>query len=289
MIEVQDATSIIQRYEKIYKKKVYRFPFFVSGNKEVALLMAKCGKSYVSLPYLSQGIIETSPQTYDFSSLPKQWQIRDLIPHSKHTYTQKVSFEIDLRNNYNYTSPIRRKISKAIRSKINVHYGKSEKLIEDFYAVYSKRMHQIGVPPVSKRQIKLKIEENYSILFVAYKGIKPIGAASLDKITNTYFENNLMASLSSFNKYYTSYLLHHFMITYSKQNQGQTYCFGRSSKNSSVYAYKKHYKAKETPLFWSFSRKTSSIRNYKIFFSLWKLLPYRLTIIIGGIFHKRIY
>jgi hypothetical protein len=289
MIEVKDATSFIQRYEAIYKKKVYRFPFVVSDNKEVALLMTKCSKSYVSLPYLSQGIIETLPQKYDFSFLSKHWQIRDSEPHSKYVYTQKVNFEIDLRTNYNYTSPIRRKIRKALKSKINIHYGKSQKLIDDFYTIYTKRMHQLGVPPVSKTLIKHKVKEDYTLLFVAYKGTKPIGAASLDKITRTYFENNLMATLPSFNKYYTSYLLHHFMITYSKSQEAQTYSFGRSTKESPVYAYKKHYKAKEIPLYWSFSHKKTLIHSHKILFSLWKLLPYKLSNLIGGFFHKRIY
>ncbi|MPL79804.1 hypothetical protein SDC9_25690 [bioreactor metagenome] len=289
MIEIENASSLIEQFEKIYKRKVYRFPFNFIGKKEFALLMVKCNNTYISLPYLSQGIVETNPPKFDFQTLSNNWQIRDTIAHSDFIYSDKVNFEIDLQQGYFYTSDIRRKIRKAQLNGVIIKQGVDKNLINDFYKVYTKRMHQKGVPAIYKRQIIRKINSNSTILFVAYKDNKPIGSASIDKITDFYFENNIFATLSSENKNYTSYLLHYSMINYCKENNAKTYSFGRCTKDSSVYNFKKHFKAKEIPLYWSSSHKTTSIRNNKWFFSLWKCLPYRLTILLGGLIHERIY
>ena len=289
MIEIEDASSLIEQFEKIYKRKVYRFPFNFIGKKEFALLMVKCNNTYISLPYLSQGIVETNPPKFDFQSLSNNWQIRDTIAHSDFIYSDKVNFEIDLQQGYFYTSDIRRKIRKAKLNGVIIKQGVDKNLINDFYKVYTKRMHQKGVPTIYKRQIIRKIKLNSTILFVAYKDNKPIGSASIDKITDSYFENNLFATLSSENKNYTSYLLHYSMINFSKEKNAKTYSFGRCTKDSSVYNFKKHFKAKEIPLYWSSSHKTTSIRKHKWLFFLWKCLPYRLTILLGGLIHKRIY
>lgn len=289
MIEVENASSLIKQFEKIYKRKVYRFPFNFIDQNESALLMVKCHKTFISLPYLSQGIIETNPSKFDFQSLSNKWQIRDTVAHSDFIYSDKVNFEINLQQEYNYTSDIRRKIRKAKLNGVIIKQGVDKDLINDFYKVYTKRMHQKGVPTIYKSQIIRKINSNLTILFVAYKDNKPIGSASLDKITDYYFENNLFATLSSDNKYYTSYLLHYSMINYCKENNAKTYSFGRCSKDSSVYSFKKHFKAKEIPIYWSSSHKITSIRNNKWFFSIWKHMPYKLSILLGGLIYERIY
>jgi len=289
MIEVENASSLIEQFEKIYKRKVYRFPFNFIGKKEFALLMVKCNNTYISLPYLSQGIVETNPPKFDFQTLSNNWQIRDTIAHSDFIYSDKVNFEINLKQEYNYTSDIRRKIRKAQLNGVIIKQGVDKNLINDFYKVYTKRMHQKGVPTLYKRHLIRKINSNSTILFVAYKDNKPIGSASIDKITDSYFENNLFATLSSENKNYTSYLLHYSMINYCKENNAKTYSFGRCTKDSSVYYFKKHFKAKEIPLYWSSSHKITSVRNHKWLFSFWKHMPYKISILLGGLIHERIY
>ena len=289
MIELKDASEFILDFENTTKRKVYRFPFSLDKEKETAILMVKCGNKYVSLPYLSQGVIETNPKKIDSHIFPKIWEIRDVKPHSKHIYSKKVNFEINPLDKYNYTSNIRRKIEKSKKNNIVVRNGSSEELINDFYLVYTKRMHQIGVPPRSKQHIRKSLQNNKTLLFVAYNDQKPIGSASLQKISEIYYENILFASLSKYMYLYTSYALHHSMIEYSKKNKASTYSFGRSTKDSSVYKFKQHFKAKETPLYWSSSHKTKNLRNKKWFFAIWKRIPYQLTKIIGEEIHKRIY
>lgn len=288
MIEVEDATEFIEYFEKITQRKVYRFPFFLS-NQKVALLMTKCRRKYISLPYLSQGIIETKPKQFDFPILPKKWEIRDTKAYSQFIYKDKVNFEITLLENYNYTSNIRRKIKKSQQNEVIVNQGTTEKLLNDFYLVYSKRMHQIGVLPVSKTHIKKKLNTKRTIIFVAYKDNTPIGSATLDKLTNTYFENTYFSTLSTYNNLYPSYALHNSMIKYSKVNKARIYSLGRSTKDSSVYTFKKHFNAKEIPLIWSTSHKTIALRHNTWFLNFWKHLPYKLTTIMGEEVHRIVY
>lgn len=289
MVEFKDATEFIIEFERRTKRKVYRFPFSLENEQKVAILMVRCGKKYVSLPYFSQGIIELEPPKFDSLVFPKIWEIRDVKPHSDNIYSDKVNFEINLLQEYNYTSDIRRKIKRAKKEDIVVINGDTEEIINDFYMVYSKRMHEIGVPPRSKSGIRKTLQSKRTLLFVAYKDQEPIGSASLQKISGKYYENTLFASLSKFMHLYTSYSLHYSMIEYSKINKATIYSFGRSTKGSTVYRFKKHFKANEIPLYWSSNKKTKSLRNNKWFFFLWKHIPYHITIRLGEIVHKKVY
>lgn len=290
MFTLENADKFIKDFEAIYQKKVYRVPFSLKIDNTAALLMCKCGKRWISLPYLSQGVIETLPKRFDLPTIPKYWEIRDTKPCSKYAYSNKINLELNLKDtDYNYTSNIRRKIHKAQNNDIIITHGSNEKYLNDFYEVYSRRMHEIGVPPQSKECIQKAVSLETTEIFVAYLASKPIGGATLCKITEEYYENALFATLESNQHLYPSYLLHHEMIDYCKQCNALTYSFGRSTAGSSVYEFKSHFHCQEIPLFWSSSHKRKDIRSNRWFFSLYKLLPYHLSIVLGKYIQKYIY
>ncbi|MBP1631001.1 MAG: hypothetical protein H6Q15_1894 [Bacteroidetes bacterium] len=295
MHELRNAEDFIKYFEKGYGKKIYRVPFLYNWNN-VALLCCKVNNKYISLPYLSQGAIEHNPKSFD-KVTSQNVEIRDIIPHSKYTYNEKVNFEMDLLDkDYIIPSNIRRKIEKAKKNGIFVYDNTSsinkkeyQKYINDFYFVYSRRMHKIGVPAISKKDILRRIDTKNYFIFVAYFNSKPIGAASLNKITEDYFENEYFATDSKYNYLYTSYALHNRMIEYSKQNNAKIYSFGRSTIYSKVYYFKKHWKVKEIKLVWSYTTKVKQLRNNKWFFKIWRSIPYKLSLLLGPIIHKRVY
>ncbi|MDR0971324.1 MAG: aminoacyltransferase [Bacteroidales bacterium] len=288
MIEIINATKFIENFQSVTNKKVYRVKFPYNNNPYSALLMVKAKGKMISLPYFCQGIVETSPLNYDIETLPKNYEIRDTSPHSNFSYTDKVIFTISPLS-YKYPSNVKRKVNKSISNNVRVIYGESPSLLRDFYKVYSKRMHKKGVPFVSIKHIEKLIKTNCTKLFVAYYNNKPIGGATLNIISEKFFENEFFATLSSFNHFYPSYALHNSMIIYSKENGANTYSLSRTTKNSSVYKYKKHFKAEEIQLYWSSNKKERNIRNNKFLFSLYKLIPYFIAKRIGNIIHKRIY
>ena len=156
-----------------------------------------------------------------------------------------------------------------------------------YYGYY--RIGKSALKFEDKKLIRKKLSVNITQLFVAYKDNKPIGSATLDKLTPDYLENTYFATLSKFNPLYPSYALHNAMINYSKLNKASIYSLGRCTKGSSVYNYKKHWKAQETQLYWSHNTKFKSIRNNKWLFTIWKHLPYPLTILIGGLITRRVF
>jgi hypothetical protein len=101
-------------------------------------------------------------------------------------------------------------------------------------------------------------------------------------------ENEFFATDSSFNHLYCSYLLHFAMMKFANQHQAD-YCLGRSASTGSVYDYKHHFKAEQYQLFWSYSHRTTNIRNRKYLYKLWRLLPYPLMLRIAPFVYSRIY
>lgn len=288
MFELDKDIDFISYYESAFKKKIYRIPFDYNGIK-VGLLCVKKNKNLISLPYLSLGAIVYNPKKLDNINY-NNIEIRDIISHSDNIYSDKVNFEINL-NAYKYPSNIVRKINKSIKNNIIIqsyNYNEiNQEVLGDFYRVYSKRMHSIGVPIISKSQLRHRISSKKYQLFIAYYMGKPIGASSLNHINNNYFENEFIASNPKYNSLYTSYGLHNNMINTARENGGKIYSLGRSTRNSSVYDYKKHWKANEINLVWSNTSRIINPKLIDLFHNIYSFIPYRIAIILGQFIHRR--
>lgn len=78
-------------------------------------------------------------------------------------------------------------------------------------------------------------------------------------------------------------------MNYAKDKHAIYYSFGRCTRGSSVHNYKKHYKAEEIPLYWSYSKKIINIRKKQWLYKIWAKLPFWITKQIGPIIHKYVY
>lgn len=306
MIELVCADKFIKEFEKIHKLKVHKIPLNYFDGRSVLLLMCKCGNTWIALPHCSEGYvqIENSPsenpplfsfvETQDGNLLCTKnirWQIRDTRAYSSNVYADKLNFKITLKQdlmNQVFTSNVRRKIRKAHSLGIEVKTT-GKKLIDHFYKVYSKRMFELGSPFATRDEIKKGLKLKKLTIFVAYLNNKPIGAATLFKRDETSFENALFATETKYNHCYTTYALHYAMMQYSLQSGAKSYYLGRSTRQSSVHEYKRHFNPEEIALYWSSSHKTKNIRDKKILKKLWRLLPFGVSKLIGGFFYKRIY
>ena len=307
MIEFSDASKFISDFEFIYSKKIIRIPYTTKEGVRKTILMCQCGKTFISLPYLSLGVTEnkiTDRKTAPFmlfeteegniiSTSKKQWEIRDTLAHSPYIYSDKLFTWINLTEKQNtmqlYASDIRRKIRKSEKEGIIIKHGTDKHLIKDFYRVYQLRMKEIGVAPIHKNIITRSIKCKRTVLFVAYKGKQAVGSATLDDMDNGVMANGLFATLSKFNHFYVSYALHNAMINFSKDKNAVYYSLGRSTRNSSVHNYKKHYKGEDIPLYWSYSKKKKNIRDYKLLYKLWGMLPFFITKRLGQVISKYVY
>lgn len=292
MFELENASEFIDYYQKAFRLRVYKVNYSYKG-EDVGLLCVKKRNKYVSLPILSLGAFERDSKNY--ISVNKKIEIRDRFPSNQNSYNQKILYELSFENNsYSLPSDIKRKVNKAIKNNIQIrelnNWNKDSLndriLLNDFYKVYSKRMHSIGVPVLSKKQIIHRLESKRYVLFIAYYYGKPIGGASLNKITSYYYENELIATNPIYNKLYTSYLLHNSMIKLSKKENAITYSMGRSSKDSKVSDFKKHWKGVEIDLYWTNNQREYFSKFKTLLQAQWKNLPYLLTLLIGPLIHK---
>ena len=100
MTELDDASEFIRYFESVHSKKIIRIPYTTKQGVRKTVLMCKCGKTYIGLPYLSVGITEnriTDRKTAPFmlfeteegniiSTSKKKWEIRDTLAHSHYIY-----------------------------------------------------------------------------------------------------------------------------------------------------------------------------------------------------------
>ena len=305
MIELGNADVFISNFER-YGRKIQRIPLTYFDGRKVNLLMSKCGRRWICLPYLSEGVVET--QNVEVENPPfalfesedgnlcstnnSRWEIRDRRAYSNHLYNAKVNFHFSIRDLDTplldvYPSNVKRKVKKAISNGLELKSG-GRQYLNHFYKIYSRRMHTIGVCPCGKRYIKQRLKGDDYWLFVVYHGNKPVGVASLMKNSPLYMENEFFATDSDFNHLYTSYMLHYGMMSFAKEHQAD-YSLGRSTFDSSVYQYKQHFKAEQHQLFWSHSHRTTNIRNRKFLYTLWRLLPYRIMLLIAPFVYRRVF
>lgn len=174
MIELFRADDFIKNFEKRFSKRVYKIPLNYADGRSVLLLMCKCSRRWVALPYCSEayvqtdmgGFSETPPFTFVESSDGNlfctkhiRWQIRDTRAWSNNVYAEKLNFSIALTddNPMNLlSSNIRRKIHKAYSLGVEVK-SSGKKLIADFHKVYSRRMFELGSPCASKQATNSQI------------------------------------------------------------------------------------------------------------------------------------
>ncbi|MDO5760004.1 MAG: hypothetical protein Q4Q06_03155 [Bacteroidota bacterium] len=307
MIEIDNADIFIKDFENVYRKKVFRIPFTTKEGERKTLLMCKCGKRWIALPYFSIAILEnkiTDRHTAPFklfesedgniiSTGKSHWEIRDTIGHSQYIYADKVvpMMKIDDKENLwdEFPSDIKRKIRRAYKYNIKVEYGTSKKFLNKFYKAYAQRMKEIGVMTIGKTLINRQLKTGKTTVFVATLDDKIIGGGTLRNIDGKIFENELFATIEKYNHCYTSYILHYSMMCFAKQEKASLYSFGRSTINSSVHNYKKHWRAKEYNIYWSYSKKHRNIRDKKIFYTIYRKIPYSISSLFSPILSKYIY
>jgi len=304
--------SLNPSLEKIFQKTFnwkYKKLLLKSNNEIIAFFPVVLLKNkLISIPHFSYGcmfcenaqginnnnpIQKLAPVLNDYSS--KKYELRSFGKLNENVNTDKVLSYIKL-NEHNiifsgFKSHVRRKIRKAVKNGLIIKQGKTE-LLKDFYKVLCKNSRSLGAPvlPISFfRNLLTDYRYGDSLIFVIYLNEKPIGSSFLLSY-NCYFENTWFATLKKHNHLYTSYLLHWTMIKYACDNGGENYSFGRSTKDSGVHHYKKHWGTSDRQLYWNYSHpKRFNIRKQRWIKKIWKCIPLPVANFIGPYFAGRIY
>jgi len=184
---------------------------------------------------------------------------------------------------------VRNQVRKAGRSGLSVELGGPEKL-DEFYPIFATRMRELG-SPVHARRFFAAIFDAFggqARVALARKGATPVGG-----LVAVAFKDVLAVPWASCLREYLT-LCPNMLLYWETIRAGclegfRRFDFGRSTRGSSTYRFKRQWGAQEEPLFWytipSNGRpgraRPGAGRGAALLAGSWRRLPLALTRSLG--------
>ena len=183
---------------------------------------------------------------------------------------------------------VRNQVRKAERSGLAVEFGGADEL-DDFYAVFARRMRELG-SPVHGRRFFAAIFDAFGSrarLVLVRKGSTPVGG-----LIALAFKDVLSVPWASCLREYgtlcPNMLLYWAAIRAGCREGFRRFDFGRSSRGSGTYRFKRQWGAQEEPLFWytiplrgGGGGGLASGRRAALLAGSWRHLPLAVTRTVG--------
>jgi serine/alanine adding enzyme len=184
---------------------------------------------------------------------------------------------------------VRNQVRKALRAGLSVEFGGTESL-DGFYTFFAARMRELGSPVHGRGFFRATFDAFGSRARVALvrKGQTPIGG-----LIALAFKDTLAVPWASCAREYfalcPNMLLYWETIRAGCRDGFQRFDFGRSTRGSGTYCFKRQWGALEKPLFWysiPIGRRESvpagnGSRTATSLVGLWRHLPLSLTRRVG--------
>lgn len=266
------------------------------------------GRFLVSLPYLNSAGIVAEDQSAATALVDQAVVLADrldvrylelrherAVPHAALNYqlTNKVHLRLELPGSaealWKACSPkVRNQIRKGEKSGVIIDWG-GEELLDDFYAVFSHNMRDLGTPVFSRKLFASMCQgfkSDAEICIARYAG-RAIGGAILvhgDDVT----EVPSASSLRRFNGTNANMLMYWHLLQRAIGRGQQLFDFGRSSVGSNTYRFKKQWGAEPHPAIWQYYVRQGNVaemrpdnpRNQRLI-RLWQKLPLTLANLFG--------
>lgn len=256
------------------------------------------GRQIVSMPWFdTTGILSDDEETTCFLlkkavELQKRLnasslQLRQLqaLENASTVRTDKVLMRLTLTTEpealWSYLKPkVRNQIRKGEKSELRILRGK-EDLVDDFFHVYSRNMRDLGSPTHSRKffQKVITVFEKEATIYCVKLGNRTVGAGFV-LANDDCLEIPWASSLRKFNSFCVNHFMYWNILADACRDGYSTFHFGRSSRDSGTYRFKKQWGAEGVPLFWNiFSNeknqpeKSNSQESFGLARKLWKKLP----------------
>jgi len=257
------------------------------------------GSHLCSLPYFDvSGILSQDEDATDslieqgyklLESQRTQWiELRHLQPKGKSlpTRSDKVTMLLPLTHDeqelWNRFKPkVRNQVRKAQKEDMQIVQGNTEYL-DEFYAVYSRNMRDLGSPPHSRRFFRLILESfpDQAMIYLVRLNDKSL-AAGLSLRDKSILRVPWAGSNWQYRNLNPNMLLYWSMLADACRESAEYFDFGRSTLDSGTYRFKKQWGAQEIPLVWQFllpegdslPELNPESPKYRYFVSVWKKLP----------------
>jgi len=218
----------------------------------------------------------------------------DPIPYGFHLRTDSACIYLPLPPDpdelwKSFRPQIRNRIRKAEKSSIRVDSGGPE-LLDDFYHVWTIRMHQFGTPCYPRKL--------FASIMETFPGNSRIFLARLNDITigtlffycfNGVAQSRWGATLKEYDSMSPNYLLNWVAMKHYCKVGTKCFDFGRSKIGSGQYEFKKPWGTTPVQLYYQFwtqrGHELSLVRpdnpKYRSKVEAWKKLPLFMTRLVG--------
>lgn len=214
---------------------------------------------------------------------------------------EKMNLVLPLPNNPDslwkqFDAKVRNQIRKAERSGLSVEFGGKEKLSE-FYKVFIVNMRDLGSPVHAQGffQAILGAFGGSARIAIVYKDALPIGGL----VALAFKDTIVVPWASSLREYFSlcpNMLLYWETIRTACMEGFGKFDFGRSSRDSNTYRFKRQWGALEEQLYWytipidarSSENHSEDDRRKAIFAQVWQRLPLSVTRWVGPRLRKYI-
>lgn len=273
-----------------------------SDDKIVGVLpVVKMREKIVSMPHFSYGgpiLTSTGQIEVDLKRAfdNKKFMVRSLNKLTNYFNDKKVTCILQLESSteeqfMGLKSNFRRKIRKADRLNLKFLKGGIE-LLDDFFMLYSKRMLQMGSPPLGKNFFKNLLSDyrfGEAQIVSLYDDDKVVGSG----FTLSYLGFNELCWVACHRNYTrtnVNSLLYWNIIKHSIARGYTYFSMGRSTINSTNHDYKKQWKPMEHRVYYNYSEPVGkSIKEFTFLTKIWSFLPLSVSVFMGRIVSKYIY
>jgi len=194
-------------------------------------------------------------------------------------------------------SKTRNQTRKAYKNNLKVKIGNNIDDINEFYKVYLQNITRLGTPVFPKKYFSLMTDlfrNKLNIISIKHSDVTIASLISINFNKTCYIP--YASSFVKWNSLCPNNILYWEAIKYAKENNMTMFDFGRSTKSTGTYNFKKQWGA--TPLQLHYNYKliknstipsTGAINNkYKLMMKLWSKLPLTLSERLSNIIINRL-
>jgi FemAB-related protein (PEP-CTERM system-associated) len=272
------------------------------------------GRSLISLPYCDAGGVLSVDESVakalieEARTLARErgvaCQIRTIrpLPNAGTNQTDKVRMLLNLPDNAGQLltrldTKVRSQVKKPVRDGLTAKLGSVE-LVDEFYAVFSENMRDLGSPVHSRQWIRAIVAAYGSRARVAVV-LTPEGRPAAAGIVLIHPRTMVIpwaSSLRRFNYLNPNMLLYWIFLTLAIDQGCHQFDFGRSSPGEGTYRFKAQWGSRPEPLYWEVysavghvpkkGSNGSELRAYAE--NLWRRLPLPLCNTLGPLVRRRV-
>jgi FemAB-related protein (PEP-CTERM system-associated) len=266
------------------------------------------GRFLVSLPYInSSGVTAQSDRAAEvvidravvladeldcrFLELRHEAPIEH--PALTRTVNEKVHMRMELPGSApelrtNLKAKVRNQVKKGESQGFSIAWGGQE-LLEEFYAVFSRNMRDLGTP-VFGRKLFSAILDNFpdsAELCSVRDGLRPVASALLIHGEDST-EVPSASSLREENNRNPNMLMYYHLLARSIERGQRVFDFGRSTPNAPTFRFKKQWGAEPFPANWQYHVRQGDVGEmrpnnpkYKLMIRAWQCLPLWCANLLG--------